>query len=68
MFVNAGGLGFVGLSFFNIVTGGLLGKLVRGISEEFLGGKELLIKTFEFLHTFFFKVRIAFFLINGMII
>ena len=57
---------FIGLFLSTIVTGGPLGQLVGALSEEFLGEEELLLETFEFLHTFFFEVGILFFIVAGV--
>ena len=65
---EVGGLGFIGLFLSTVVTGGPLGQVVGSISEEFLGDEELLLETFEFLHTYFFEVGVSFFLINGVVI
>ena len=63
-----GGLVFIGLFLSSVVTGGPLGQVVGALSEEFLGGEELLLETFEFLHTFFFQVGILFFAIAGVVV
>ncbi|KAL7550248.1 hypothetical protein ACHAWF_017002 [Thalassiosira exigua] len=68
MLAEVGGLGFIGLFLSTVVTGGPLGHIVGGVSEEFLGDEELLLETFEFLHTFFFQVGISFFAINGVVV
>ena len=68
MLAEVGGLGFIGLFLQTIVTGGPLGHIVGGLSEEFLGDEELLLETFEFLHTFFFEVGILFFAIAGVVV
>ena len=68
MLAEVGGLGFIGLFLSTVVTGGPLGQVVEGISEEFLGEGELLLETFEFLHTFFFEVGILFFGIAGIVV
>ena len=68
MLAEVGGLGFIGLFLSTVVTGGPLGQVVEGISEEFLGEGELLLETFEFLHTFFFEVGILFFAIAGIVV
>lgn len=68
MLAEVGGLGFIGLFLSTIVTGGPLGRVVSSLSEEFLGDDELLIETFEFLHTFFFQVGILFFVIAGVVV
>lgn len=68
MLAEVGGLGFIGLFLSTVVTGGPLGQVVGGLSEEFLGDEELLLETFEFLHTFFFEVGILFFAIAGVVV
>lgn len=68
MLAEVGGLGFVGLFLSTVVTGGPLGQIVGRLSEEFLGEEELLLETFEFLHTFFFEVGILFFGIAGVVV
>ena len=68
MLAEVGGLGFIGLFLSTVVTGGPLGQVVEGISEEFLGEGELLLETFEFLHTLFFEVGILFFAIAGIVV
>lgn len=68
MLAEVGGLGFVGLFLSTILTGGPLGQIVGKLSEEFLGEEELLLETFEFLHTFFFEVGILFFAIAGVVV
>jgi hypothetical protein len=66
MLAEMGGLGFIGLFLSVVVTGGPLGSVVGHISERFLGETEILLETFEFLHTAFFEVGIVFFLIAGL--
>ena len=68
MLAEVGGLGFIGLFLSTVVTGGPLGQIVGRLSEEFLGEEELLLETFEFLHTFFFEVGILFFAIAGVVV
>ena len=51
MLAEVGGLGFIGLFLSTVVTGGPIGQVVEGMSDEFLGEGELLLETFEFLHT-----------------
>jgi len=68
MLAEVGGLGFIGLFLSVVVTGGPLGNFIGDISEEFLGDEELLLETFEFLHTFFFEVGILFFVIAGLVV
>ncbi|KAL7530275.1 hypothetical protein ACHAXR_003399 [Thalassiosira sp. AJA248-18] len=68
MLAEVGGLGFIGLFLSTVVTGGPLGKVVGGLSEQYLGDEELLLETFEFLHTFFFQVGILFFVIAGVVV
>jgi len=65
MLAEMGGLGFVGLFLGVVVTGGPLGGLVGEISERYLGDEEILLESFEFLHTAFFEVGVGFFLISG---
>jgi len=48
------------------VTGGLLGPVVEHLSESFLGDEEILLETFEFLHTAFFEIGIGFFVVAGL--
>ncbi|KAL7519852.1 hypothetical protein ACHAWX_004606 [Stephanocyclus meneghinianus] len=68
MLAEVGGLGFIGLFLSTVVTGGPLGQVIGHISEEFLGEEELLLETFEFLHTFFFEVGILFFAVAGVVV
>jgi len=68
MLAEVGGLGFIGLFLSTIVVGGPLGSIVEQISERFLDDGELLLETFEFLHTFFFQVGILFFAISGIVV
>ena len=65
MLAEMGGLGFIGLFLGVLVTDGPLGALVGEISEHFLGDEEILLESFEFLHTAFFEVGVGFFLISG---
>jgi hypothetical protein len=51
MLAKVGRLELVGLFLSTVVTGGLLGQVVGRLREEFLGEEELLLETFEFLHT-----------------
>jgi len=51
-----------------VVTGGVLGQIIESLSETYLGDGELLLETFEFLHTFFFQVGILFFAIAGVVV
>lgn len=48
------------------VTGGLLGPVVERLSENFLGNEEILLETFEFLHTAFFDIGVGFFIVAGL--
>lgn len=66
MLAEMGGLGFIGLFLSVVVTGGPLGGIVGALSERFLGDEEILLETFEFLHTAFFEVGIGFFVIAGL--
>jgi hypothetical protein len=66
MLAEMGGLGFIGLFLSVAVTGGPLGHTIGELSERFLGDEEILLETFEFLHTAFFEVGIGFFLIAGL--
>jgi len=66
MLSEMGGLGFIGLFLGVVVTDGPLGHIVGELSEQFLGDEEILLETFEFLHTAFFEVGIAFFVIMGL--
>jgi len=66
MLAEMAGLGFVGLFLGVVVVDGPLGNIVGGISERFLGNEEILLESFEFLHTAFFEVGIAFFVISGL--
>lgn len=65
MLAEMGGLGFIGLVLGIFVTGGPLGGFVGEISEQYLGDEEILLESFEFLHTAFFEVAVGFFLISG---
>lgn len=66
MLAEMGGLGFIGLFLSTVVTGGPLGHVVGELSENFLGDEEILLESFEFLHSAFFEVGIAFFFISGL--
>jgi len=68
MLGEMGGIGFIGLFLSVFVTGGILGEVVEELSEKFLGDGEILLETFEFLHTSFFEVGIGFFTISGLIV
>ena len=68
MLAEVGGLGFIGLFLSTLVVGGPLGSIIERISERFLDDGELLLETFEFLHTFFFQVGILFFAISGIVV
>ena len=68
MLAEVGGLGFIGLFLSTVVTGGPLGRVIESLSENYLGDDELLLETFEFLHTFFFQVGILFFVIAGVVV
>lgn len=61
-----GGLGFIGLFLTVFVTDGVLGDAIGSLSERFLGDKETLLETFEFLHLSFFEVGITFFAVAGL--
>ena len=60
------GLGFVGLVLETFVLP--LQQSLAEISERFLGNEEILLESFEFLHTAFFQVGIAFFLVAGYMV
>lgn len=47
---------------------GPLASTVGQVSEQYLGDKEILLETFEFLHTAFFEVGIGYFVIAGLIV
>ena len=67
MLAEMGGLGFIGLFLEVVVTGGgPVGDIVAGLSEEFLGDEEILLETFEFLHSSFFEVGVGFFLVASL--
>jgi hypothetical protein len=66
MLAEMGGLGFIGLFLGVVVTDGPLGAMVGDISEHFLGDEEILLESFEFLHTAFFEVATLFFVIAGL--
>jgi len=68
MLAEVGGLGFIGLFLSTIVTGGPLGQIISSLSSNYLNDDELLLETFEFLHTFFFQVGILFFAIAGIVV
>lgn len=70
MLAEISGLGFVGLFLSAVVTGtgGILGHVIEEISEHFLGDGEILLESFEFLHTAFFEVGIAFFVVSGVVV
>jgi hypothetical protein len=65
MLAEMSGLGFIGLFLGVVVTDGPLGGIVGHISERYLGNEEILLESFEFLHTAFFEVGVGFFLISG---
>lgn len=79
MLGEMGGLGFIGLVLGITVTNGPLGTVLNDWSEHYLSGgggsnnnegeeANILLETFEFLHTAFFEVGIAFFVISGLIV
>jgi len=68
MLGEMGGLGFIGLFLGIFVTGGPLGNIIAEASEHYLGDEEILLETFEFLHTAFFEVGIGFFAIAGFVV
>ena len=66
MLAEMGGLGFIGLFLSSFVlSGGVLGGYIEKLSENYLGEEEILLESFEFLHSAFFEVGIGFFLIAG---
>ena len=67
MLAEVAGLGFIGLLLSVVVTGGEE-SWVAQLSERFLGEGELLLELFEFLHTSFFEVGIAFFAASALIL
>ena len=66
MLIEMGSLGFIGLFLSIAVINGPLEHAMSEISETFLGDEEILIESFEFLHTAFFETAIAFFAIAGI--
>jgi hypothetical protein len=66
MLADLGGLGFVGIFLSVFVTGGLVGDVIEFLGEKYFDDGEILIETFEFMHTAFFEVGIGFFLVAGL--
>ena len=60
-----GGLGFIGLIVQTVIGGALP---LEELSIQLFGEKELLLETFEFLHTAFFQVGIGFFVAAGTMV
>lgn len=66
-----GGLGFIGLTLEVFATSNPergLGRILSEISETYLGQEEILIESFEALHTAFFEVGIGFFIVIGTVV
>lgn len=63
-----GGVGFIGLVISVLLNQAALGETVGDISEQFLGEKDILLESFEFLHETFFQAAIAFFATSAFII
>ena len=68
MLAEMGGLGFIGIFLGLVVVDGPLGDVIGQLSEDFLGNEEILLETFEFLHTAIFEVAIAYFLVAGTVV
>jgi hypothetical protein len=68
MLGEMGGLGFIGLVLSALLNQAALGEVVGDISEKFLGEKDILLESFEFLHETFFQAAIAFFATSAFII
>lgn len=63
MLAEVGGLGFIGLVLQIAVAPAE--PWIGQLSEKFLGSEEILIESFEFLHSAFFEVGISFFIAAG---
>ena len=63
MWAEVAGLGFIGLVLQVLVHP--FEPALAHLSEEYLGEEEILLESFEFLHTAFFQVGIAFFAAAG---
>jgi hypothetical protein len=68
MLVEMGSLGFIGIVISVLLNRIALGETVGQLSEEYLGERELLFESFEYLHEAFFQVGILFFAAAGTIV
>jgi hypothetical protein len=68
MLIEMGSLGFIGIVISVLLNRIALGNAVAAISEEFLGEREIILETFEFLHQAFFQVAILFFVATGVMV
>lgn len=66
MWAEVAGLGFIGLVLEVLVHP--FQQLVGELSQTYLGDEEILIESFEFLHSVFFQVGIAFFAAAGAMV
>lgn len=62
-----GGLGFIGLVL-QTSLGGANREFLEALSVKFFGEADILVETFEFLHTSFFQVGIGFFIAAGAMV
>lgn len=68
MLIEMGSLGFIGIVISVLLNRIALGNAVGAISEEFLGERDIILETFEFLHEAFFQVAILFFVATGIMV
>jgi len=71
MLAEVGGIGFIGLFLEIFITNDEshgLGGLLCNLSERFLGEEMILVEAFEFLHSVFFEVGVAFFFVSGIVV
>jgi hypothetical protein len=63
-----GGLGFIGLLLSTLVTNNVVGEWLEHAGEATLHDSEILVETFEFLHTAFFQVGMTFFGVAALLV
>jgi hypothetical protein len=63
-----GGLGFIGLLLSTFVTHSVGGEWLERAGEATLHDSEILVETFEFLHTAFFQVGMTFFGVSALLV
>lgn len=68
MLAEVSGIGFIGLFLSVFVTGGLPGLFIADLSNRFLGDENILLESFEFLHSAFFEVGVGFFILSGLVV